>query len=158
MTIPFTFTKDKFSSQKRSSNITISFDGFIQSYASLRNMFAAMPGALHNDQATSCYIPVAESNGLIYLGVEYEGTKVDIKAYLTRPSANLYVDMLVLAGKQYTKVYRKTYHGGKQVGCRGPWRYRWCVVQGPVQVQIQGQGQVQGEAHSSQGLALGSGT
>ena len=46
--------------------------------------------------------------------MEYEGGgKVDVKAFLTRPNTGLYVDMLVLAGKQYTKVYRKTYAGGR---------------------------------------------
>ncbi|KXZ46896.1 hypothetical protein GPECTOR_39g390 [Gonium pectorale] len=116
LTFNLEYVKDKYKSQNRSPTITIKLDGLVQSFSSLRTMFAAMPGFLTNDVNHACYIPIQESNGLIYVGVEYEANgKIDFKVYLTRPGAPLYLDMLVLSGRQYTKVRRRLYKDGHMV-------------------------------------------
>lgn len=107
--IPLTFSmeyvKDKYKSQGKHPTITVQFDGLVQSFYSLRSMFAPMPGFLTDDTTSACFIPITESNGLIYVCVDYDsGGKIDFKVYVTRPNVPIYLDLLVLAGAQYTKV------------------------------------------------------
>ncbi|PNW71791.1 hypothetical protein CHLRE_16g685573v5 [Chlamydomonas reinhardtii] len=118
--IPLTFSmeyvKDKYKSQGKHPTITVQFDGLVQSFYSLRSMFAPMPGFLTDDTTSACFIPITESNGLIYVCVDYDsGGKIDFKVYVTRPNVPIYLDLLVLAGAQYTKVRRRLFRDGHAV-------------------------------------------
>ncbi|KAG2488831.1 hypothetical protein HYH03_012630 [Edaphochlamys debaryana] len=120
LNVPLTFNleyvKDKYKSQGRHPTITIKMEGLVQSFHSLRAMFGAMPGFVTNDQTQAAYIPIQESNGLLYVGVEYEDNgALDFKVLVTRPNVPIFLDMLVLSGRQYTKVRRRLYKDGHPV-------------------------------------------
>ncbi|EFJ46519.1 hypothetical protein VOLCADRAFT_93072 [Volvox carteri f. nagariensis] len=119
LTFKLEYVKDKYKSQGKNPTITIKFEGLVQSFASLRAMFSAMPGFLANDQEHACYIPIQESGGLVYVGIEYERSgRIDIKLYVTHAGVRLFLDMVVLSGRQYTKVRRRLYRDGRAI-CPG---------------------------------------
>ncbi|PNH11738.1 Synaptotagmin-5 [Tetrabaena socialis] len=116
VTLALEFVKDKYKAQGRSPTITIKLEGLVQSFNSMRAMFASMPGFLTNDRERACYIPIQESAGLLYVAVEYEANgKMDFKVYVTRPNVPVFLDMMVLTGRQYTKVRRRLYREGHAV-------------------------------------------
>ncbi|GLC41825.1 hypothetical protein PLESTM_001244100 [Pleodorina starrii] len=127
LNVPLTFNleyvKDKYKSQGKSPTITIKLEGLVQSFNSLRAMFSAMPGFFTNDLEQACYIPIQESGGLVYVGIEYEKSgKIDVKVYVTKPGVPLFLDMVVLSGQQYTKVRRRLYREGRPI-CTGVLAY-----------------------------------
>lgn len=94
--------KDKYAKQGRNSRITVGLGGCIASYPLLRNMFGHTPGILFNDLKERIYFPVTETQGAVYLGIEYEHDwrnkpvgEVDVKAYITRPDVGIFVDMAI---------------------------------------------------------------
>ncbi len=74
--LPLQYTKSKYTGQ---SFLLLGLQGFVQTYRSMRRMFAAMPGFFASDEKQACYFPIHESNGMAYLAVEHERGKVDIK-------------------------------------------------------------------------------
>ncbi|GIL89716.1 hypothetical protein Vretimale_16624 [Volvox reticuliferus] len=121
--VPLTFNleyvKDKYKSQGKNPTITIKLEVLVQSFKSLRAMLSTMPGFLTNDQEQACFIPIQESGGLVYVGIEYErGGKVDVKVYVTQPNVPLFLDMFVVSGRQLTKVRRRMYREGREI-CHG---------------------------------------
>ncbi len=106
MTFSLTYVKDKYLSQGCHPVITVMLQGLLQSYNSIRTMFAPVPGFVNDDVRQSCYIPVCDAAGVVYLGVEDEKGCVDVKVYVTRPGSGLYVDVFVEGACQSTKVRR----------------------------------------------------
>ncbi len=94
--------KDKYLKQGKNSRITVALGGCIASYSLLRNVFGHTPGILFNDAKERLYFPIAETQGAVYLGIEYEHDwrnklvgEVDVKAYITRPDVAIFVDMAI---------------------------------------------------------------
>ncbi|GFR53147.1 hypothetical protein Agub_g15867 [Astrephomene gubernaculifera] len=120
LNVPLTFNleyvKDKYKSQGKSPTVTIKLVGLVQSFNSMRAMFGAMPGFITDDVNSACYIPIQDTQGVIYVGVEYEKSgKFDFKVYVTRPNWPIFLDMLVMSGCQSTKVLRRLHREGRQV-------------------------------------------
>lgn len=107
LTFNLEYVKDKYKAQGKIPTVTVKLEGLVQSFSSLRGMLASMPGFVTNDQQQACYIPIQESNGLIYMGIEYdESGRVDFKVYVTQAGVPIFLDLLVLGGHQYTKVWK----------------------------------------------------
>lgn len=117
LNVPLTFdleyVKDKYKSQGKKSTITIKVEGLAQSFNSLRAMFSGFPSFLTNDKEHACYVPIPDFGGLIYVGIEYEGSgKIDVKVYVTQAGVPLFLDMLLLSGRQNTKVTSRIHLSG----------------------------------------------
>lgn len=108
--------KPKYQGQNRNSYLTISIVGWVATYEELKRRLKGVPGAIFKDKKQSLYNPVPNTNGLVFLGVEYDGPAVDFKVLVTQPEqyANVYVD-LALSGRQHTKVRRKSFSKGEKV-------------------------------------------
>lgn len=76
---PDSHPQEKYSKQNRPSTLTFCISGFVQTYKSLRNMYLGAPGIFLDDQNSSVYIPVAESGGLVYVGLHCDPTDIDVK-------------------------------------------------------------------------------
>eukprot|EP00798_Chlamydomonas_sp_ICE-L_P021182 gene21182-28082_t len=88
----------------------------ILSYASMRNMWAAAPGVICNDQQQRLFIPLQDPNaGPLILGIEYEqGGMVDFKIFVTAPGNTTHID-LFLGGRPKTKIRRRLFPQGETI-------------------------------------------
>ncbi|KAJ3300615.1 hypothetical protein HK104_009272 [Borealophlyctis nickersoniae] len=108
MQLPLSFAKEKYRGAEP-SYLEVNFSA-VYTFDSVVRRLQHIPGFQFNAMDKKLYVPFPLGWGPLLLGLEFEGSRIDVKVYQIAPATEIYLDM-ALTTAQKTKIRRRSAAG-----------------------------------------------